>query len=243
MYQLCIDQGNSRTKIGVFCDNVLVDTFVYDIFDEPVVTDLLSRFQFDGCILSSVIGYNNSLIGFLKQTFRTLVLLDHHTRLPINILYNTPETLGKDRLAAVVGASYLQPESDLLVIDAGTAITYDFIDAHQNFHGGNIAPGMEMRLRALHEFTRKLPLVKAEKESPLLGTDTQSAILSGVLHGIVFEINGYIDTLKFKYPELLVFLTGGSTFYFDTKLKNAIFAEKNLVLIGLNRIYQYNVQK
>ena len=242
-YQLCIDQGNTRTKVGVFNDNVLVDTFVYDTIDPQIVSELQVRFEFDGCILSSVIGYNNLLIDFLRKSFHNLVLLDQNTALPVHVLYKTPQTLGKDRLAAVVGASYLQPGADLLVIDAGTAITYDFVDAHRNFHGGNIAPGIEMRLRALHEFTQKLPLVKAEKDSPLLGTDTQSAILSGVLHGIVFEINGYIDALKFKYPELLVFLTGGSTFYFDRKLKNAIFAEKNLVLIGLNRIYQYNVQK
>lgn len=243
MYQLCIDQGNSSTKIGVFDGDVLLESFVYEVIDVPLISKLITKFAFEGCILSSVVEFNDELIDFLKNSFFNFVILDHTTLVPINNLYSTPETLGKDRLAAVVGASYLQPEADLLVIDAGTAITYDFIDSQKAYHGGNIAPGIDMRLRALHEFTRKLPLVKAEKESPLLGTDTQSAILSGVLHGIVFEINGYIDALKFKYPELLVFLTGGSIFYFDRKLKNAIFAEKNLVLIGLNRIYRYNVQK
>ena len=243
MYQLCIDQGNSSTKIGIFDGDALLDSLVYEVIDVIEISKLISRFSFEGCILSSVVEFNDELINFLKSTFSNFVILDHNTLLPIENLYKTPETLGKDRIAAVVGASYLQPDADLLVIDAGTAITYDFIDSQKAYHGGNIAPGMEMRLRALHEFTQKLPLVKAKKESPLLGTDTQSAILSGVLHGIVFEINGYIDAIKFKYPELLVFLTGGSIFYFDRKLKNAIFAEKNLVLIGLNRIYRYNVQK
>mgnify|MGYP000028736967 CR=1 FL=1 len=243
MYQLCIDQGNSSTKIGIFDGDALLDSLVYEVIDVIEISKLISRFSFEGCILSSVVEFNDELINFLKSTFSNFVILDHNTLLPIENLYKTPETLGKDRIAAVVGASYLQPDADLLVIDAGTAITYDFIDSQKAYHGGNIAPGIDMRLRALHEFTRKLPLVKAEKESPLLGTDTQSAILSGVLHGIVFEINGYIDAIKFKYPELLVFLTGGSIFYFDRKLKNAIFAEKNLVLIGLNRIYRYNVQK
>ena len=243
MYQLCIDQGNSSTKIGIFEGDVLLESLVYEVIDVAVISTLISRFSFEGCILSSVIEFNDELIALLRGSFNNFVILDHKTPLPIKNLYSTPETLGKDRLAAVVGASYLQPEANLLVIDAGTAITYDFIDSQKAYHGGNIAPGIEMRLRALHEFTQKLPLVKAEKESPLLGTDTQSAILSGVLHGIVFEINGYIDALKFKYPELLVFLTGGSIFYFDRKLKSAIFAEKNLVLIGLNRIYRYNVQK
>ena len=157
-------------------------------------------------------------------------------------MYETPETLGKDRLAAVVGASFLKPGKDILVIDAGTAITYDFINSKKQYLGGNIAPGINLRLRSLHEFTQRLPLVQVNSESPLLGVDTNSALVSGALYGIVFEIDGYISTLKIKYPQLSVFLTGGSTFYFDTKLKSPIFAEKNLVLIGLNRILQYNVQ-
>jgi len=143
----------------------------------------------------------------------------------------------------VVGASFLCPDCEILVIDAGTAITYDFIDSKKVYWGGNIAPGLDLRLRALHEFTQKLPLVSVKNETPFIGNSTDSAILSGVIYGIVFEIDGYINELKIKYPQLSTFLTGGSTFYFAAKLKNAIFAERNLVLIGLNRILQYNVQK
>jgi type III pantothenate kinase len=162
--------------------------------------------------------------------------------LPIRSSYQTPETLGKDRLAAVVGAAFLQPDMDILVIDAGTAVTYDCIDASGVYHGGNIAPGVEMRLKALHTFTQKLPLVKVNANVDFLGKDTQSAIQAGVLYGVVLEIDGYIERLMLKYPKLSVFLTGGSAVLFDNKLKSRIFADKNLVLTGLNRILQHNVK-
>ncbi len=240
---LCIDQGNSSTKIGIFNKDKLVDTFVYDHFGKSELSELLAMFSISNCIVSSVISDNTELLKELKDKIKILIELSHSTSIPITNNYSTPETLGNDRLAAVVGASYLKPGHDILVIDAGTAITYDFIDATQNYSGGNIAPGLNLRLWSLHEFTDKLPLVEPKIESQLFGNSTETAILSGVLYGIVFEIDGYINTLKIKYPQLSTFLTGGSTFYFDTKLKNAIFAERNLVLIGLNRILQYNVQK
>ena len=240
---LCIDQGNSSTKIGIFDQNKLVETAIFEKFGSMEINALNGQFRIDACIMSSVIHENNDFLIELKSHWPDLIVLSHHTPVPIDNRYKTPETLGRDRLAVVVGASYLKPQSDILVIDAGTAITYDFIDANSVYWGGNIAPGLNLRLRSLHEFTQKLPLLEAQIDSPLLGTDTQSAMISGCLHGIVYEIDGYINTLKIKYPQLSVFLTGGSTFYFDTKLKNAIFAERNLVLIGLNRILQYNVQK
>jgi len=240
---LCIDQGNSRTKIGIFNHDVLVEFAIFDMFGLPEISELFTQFKIKACILSSVVTENEQFLLNLRDRCPNLIVLSHLTHVPIQNSYSTPETLGKDRLAAVIGASFLKPNTDILVIDAGTAITYDFIDSKSVYRGGNIAPGLDMRLRSLHEFTQKLPLVQAQVESPELGNDTQSALISGALYGIVYEIDGYINTLKIKYPQLSVFLTGGSTFYFDTKLKNAIFAERNLVLIGLNRILQYNVQK
>lgn len=240
---LCIDRGNSSTKAGIFNQNELIETFVFEQFGKRELSTLMAKFSIRSCIISSVIADNKELIEELSGKIQILIELTHKTEIPIKNNYQTPETLGKDRLAAVVGAAYLKPGSDILVIDAGTAITYDFIDSTQHYSGGNIAPGLNLRLRALHEFTQKLPKVTAKTETPLLGNSTESAILSGALYGIVFEIDGYINALKIKYPQLSTFLTGGSTFYFDTKLKNAIFAERNLVLIGLNRILQYNVQK
>ena len=242
-FNLCIDQGNSRTKIGVFEGDNLCEVFNYNYFDVSALNFISAKFKIKSCIFSSVISVDNEFLNFIASKFKTFVFLTHETPIPITNTYSTPQTLGKDRLAAVIGASFIKPNKDLLVIDAGTAITYDFITAEKIYLGGNIAPGIEMRLRSLHEFTGKLPLVDAAVESPLLGTDTHSAILAGVLQGMIFEIKGYIDIFKFKYPELLTLLTGGSTFYFDTKLKSPIFAEKNLVLIGLNCILQFNVKK
>lgn len=240
---LCIDQGNSSTKVGVFDDNVLIDYFAIEELSEVEIEKLFERFSIDACIISSVTMKYDELLDILNKKNIFLVQLDHHTTVPIVNKYETPHTLGKDRLAAIVGAVYLEPETDLLIVDAGTAITYDLVDANGVYWGGNIAPGLSMRLRSLHEFTQKLPLVAPVVDSPLIGNSTNSALISGALHGIVFEIDGYINALKIKYPKLSVFLTGGSIFYFDTKLKSPIFAERNLVLIGLNRILQYNVQK
>jgi len=238
---LCIDQGNSRTKVGLFNHNELIEDFCYEQFGEKELQVILEKFSIQSCIISSVLAENTALVEELRIQVRDFIELTHTTPVPVENDYATPETLGKDRLAAIVGAAYLKPNRDILVIDAGTAITYDFITASGHFLGGNIAPGLTLRLRSLHEFTQKLPVVSPKTESPLLGNSTESAILSGALYGIVFEIDGYIDALKIKYPQLSTFLTGGSTFYFDTKLKNAIFAERNLVLIGLNRILLYNV--
>lgn len=240
---LCIDQGNSSTKIAVFDQNELIETASYEQFSFYQVEAISQRFPIDNCIFSSVVLENEELLRVLINKWSDLIVLSHSTPIPIDNQYKTPKTLGNDRVAAVVGASFLKPQTDILVIDAGTAITYDFIDANSIYWGGNIAAGLDIRLRAISEFTQKLPLVEAQLDSPILGNDTQSALLSGALYGIVFEIDGYINLLKIKYPQLLVFLTGGSIFYFETKLKYAIFAERNLVLIGLNRILRYNVQK
>ena len=240
---LCIDQGNSSTKALIFNQSDLIDEFCFGNFGNQEITDLFEKFPIKQSIISSVTTENVGVKNLLHKKSQYFIELNHTTSLPIQNLYKTPETLGKDRLAAVVGASYLNPGSNSLVIDAGTAITYDFINSDNQYLGGNIAPGLDLRLRSLHEFTKRLPLVSANSESLFLGNDTNSALESGALYGIVFEIEGYINTLKIKYPQLSVFLTGGSTFYFATKLKKPIFAEKNLVSIGLNRILQYNVQK
>ncbi len=239
---LCIDQGNSSTKIAVFNGNEIVHT---THCSQTVLEDIQAIFQhykIKCVIISSVTDDHEDLQNFFDEQQVQLITLTHETPLPVVNLYKTPETLGKDRLAAVVGAVSLKPGTDLLVIDAGTAITYDFVDASGVYHGGNIAPGLELRLKSLFENTRKLPLVDIKAEVDFLGSDTPAALQSGALYGVVFEIDGYIERLMLKYPKLSVFLTGGSCNYFENKLKYRIFANKNLVLIGLNRIIQYNVQ-
>lgn len=241
MINLCVDQGNSSTKVGIFNNTELIYTHVFTKFGIVELRKLKDDFNPENCILSNVVGLDHELYSYSAAVFSKFIALDQNTKLPFINSYKTPETLGRDRLAVIAGACFLKPNANLLVIDAGTAITYDFIDANGIYRGGNIAPGVDMRLKSLNVFTEKLPLVEPESETTLLGTDTKSAILNGVINGIVYEINGYIDELKTYHADLLVFLTGGSIFYFYTKLKSPIFVDKNLVLTGLNRILRFNV--
>jgi type III pantothenate kinase len=240
---LCIDQGNTNTKIGLFDQKQIIRSIVLETLNLVSLESILNSYPINACIYSSVAIETIDVISHLKNKVPFFIQLNHQTAIPITNHYQTPETLGKDRLAAIIGASYLKPQCDTLVIDAGTAITYDFIDAKHNYLGGNISPGIDMRLKALHAFTQKLPAVQVDQNASFLGNNTQTALQAGALYGIVFEIDGYIASLKIKYPQLSTFLTGGSAIYFDTKLKNTTFAETNLVLIGLNRILEYNVQK
>jgi len=243
MISFCIDKGNTLTKIGVFVDNELVFEVNDTCFDRLSLQQLIDQYKPTACILSNVGSYDLDLIQFLQDKFEIFVEFDSSTPIPIVNAYKTPQSLGKDRLAAAVGATFMKPNANILVVDAGTAITYDFVDASGVFHGGNIAPGLLMRLQALNEFTNNLPLVELVDSDELLGVDTNSAILLGALKGIEFEINGYFRALSFKYAELSIFLTGGNSNYFVSKLKSPIFAQKNLVLTGLNRILQFNVKK
>ncbi|RHJ95334.1 type III pantothenate kinase [Parabacteroides bouchesdurhonensis] len=239
---LIIEQGNTSSKVAIYNGSRIEASFVYKDFGMSVIAPLLEKYNLSHGILSSVIDTDEELITFLKSKLACFVFLDENTSLPITVRYETPETLGKDRLAAVVGANYLRPGKDILIIDAGTAITYELIEASGIYLGGNISPGMTTRFKALNTFTKKLPLVSETDNIPLLGTTTKTAIQAGVVNGIVYEMDGYIDRLRVKYPELLVFLTGGHSFYFERRLKNSIFADINLVLTGLNRILEYNVE-
>ncbi len=239
-FYLCLDQGNSYTKAGIFNKEELIAKETFRQFGRNEIEMLFSKYKITACIFSTVALRNESVISELKNRSPFFIEFTHETSIPVDNQYASPQTLGKDRLAGVIGASFIKPGTDLLVIDAGSAVTYDFIDANGIYWGGNISPGIDMRLRALNEYTGSLPLVSAKEDSMLLGNDTESAILAGVLYGIVFEIDGYIEKLKLEYPQLSTYLTGGSTFYFVNKLKSAIFASENLVLIGLNRILLYN---
>lgn len=238
---LCIDQGNTRTKLALFKKDMLVSQTLIDEKDFAAWEAVFTHNSIQNCILSSVRNINPSLIDFLSKRCSAFIKLNQHTNLPIQNCYETPETLGKDRLAAIIGAWSIMPNKASLVVDAGTAITYDFVTADGRYLGGNIAPGLSMRFKALHEYTEKLPLINAEGEHPVLGKNTEQAIRSGVLNGMIYEIEGYISSLQEEHPELNIFFTGGDTFFFENKLKNTIFANQNLVFIGLNRIIKHNV--
>jgi len=239
---LVIDQGNTVCKLAIFGKgDELVDFQSCSELSVPFLLQIFKKFDIQTGILSSVKDLKPEIVSCLQSQIPNFVFLDHHTPLPIKNAYKSPQTLGLDRLAAAVGAWSIQAGKPLLIVDMGTAITYDFVREDGTYLGGNIAPGMRMRFNALNKFTGKLPLVEPEMVFTSMGTDTKTAILAGVMQGIVYEVDGYFEELRQKHANLFVFLTGGDLFYFDGKLKNTIFASKNLVLIGLNRILHYNV--
>ena len=221
----------------------IVLSILKDNNDTSWVNKIIEQYHPEKCIMSSVIDKDDVLINSLKDKIPYFIWLDEHISMPFDIEYETKDTLGKDRIAAVAGANHLRPQQNILVIDAGTAITYEVLEKSGAYKGGNISPGLTTRFRSLNSFTKQLPLVKESDDVPLIGTSTESAILAGVVNGIVYEMDGYIDMLKAKYSDIFVFLTGGHSFYFERRLKNHIFADANLVLTGLNRILEYNAKK
>jgi type III pantothenate kinase len=239
--KIVFDQGNTCVKAGIFeSDGRCVHTAVSTVLDCAFVEPLLQKYKPDGGILSSVRNPNDTILTFLEKALPRFIPFNSTTKIPIQNGYDSPETLGLDRIAAAVGAWSLKPSFPLLIIDMGTAITYDFVSSEGVFMGGNIAPGMRTRLQALHVFTEKLPLIEPDVSFALLGTSTETAIRAGVMQGIVFEINGYFDALTLMHPNLFAFLTGGDRIFFADKLKNGIFVHENLVLTGLNRILCFN---
>lgn len=240
---LIIDQGNTVTKIAVFKDDVLSEVFLYELFDVDACRSILSEFKIKKCIFSTVISTSGSIIELLMKEVEFFLFFDEKTKIPIKNSYKTPETLGKDRLAAAVEASALCYQKNVLVIDAGTAITYEFVDEKGAYLGGNISLGISMRFKALHTFTGKLPLIDRHGEHLDIGHDTETAIRAGVLNSVVYEIDSYIDEYKLRYPKFEIILTGGHAVFLESKLKNNTFVDVNLVLKGLNRILNYNVEK
>ena len=241
---LIIDIGNSLTKVYLFDSGKAVETFVIDKTIIPQIHQLLSNFNsIRSAIISSTRDYEPELSGLLNQLPDGWFELTSITELPIVNKYRTPETSGKDRLAAVVGAQSLFPGRNVLVIDAGTAITYDIVNEQDEYHGGSISPGLMMRFRALHQFTGRLPLLKPRDKYEFPGKSTEEAIISGVEQGMLFEIEAYIAHFKKNYKNLEVIFTGGDANFFDSNLKNSFFVCSNLVAIGLNRILDYNAKK
>lgn len=239
MRNLVVDIGNTAIKYALFDDDQLAFAGQVSTEEELLADSRLE--QADHLIVASVRAGQSPLLSRLPVTGKRLALA-FDTPVPVTNRYQTPQTLGADRLAAVVGASFLFPGTDCLVIDAGTAITADFVDRDKNYQGGSISLGLEMKFRALHTFTQKLPLIQGARETvPLAGRNTGEAIRSGVLNGTVAELNGLIAAYRSQYPQLAVVLCGGDAAFFETNLKEPIFAVPELVLIGLNRILNYNV--
>lgn len=240
---LVIDIGNTLAKIAVFADNKIVFNKNYDSLTSKEVTSLLKQFNIVYSIISNVRD-NQTEIENLLINETTFTSLSSSTLLPFNNLYSTPGTLGKDRIALVSAASNLFPKTNVLVIDSGTCITYDFIDKENNYVGGAISPGINLRLKALNQFTGKLPLVDFSENMPpkLIGTSTIDSIKSGVFYGVKFEIERVIDEYTKRYKNLQTVITGGNAEMFDLESKNRIFADKFFLLKGLNEILKYNAK-
>jgi len=242
MITLCIDIGNTLTNLAIFRNNEMTDFRIIDINNFLTVDHLIQDSHVEAAIISNVSDLPDALLKTIGEKVNRWMVLDHQLPLPFENCYETKETLGKDRLAAVSGGQYLYPGSDLLIIDAGTAIKYDIINRQGQYLGGNISPGLQMRFKALNYYTNQLPLLDPVDHLPNIGRNTNEAIRVGVQRGILFEIESTIGFYKHLYPELKVLLTGGDTKLLDNKLKNVIFVVPNLVMIGLNRILNYNIQ-
>ena len=241
---LAIDIGNSFAKLAIIDQGQVVDFLKTENLDIPYLEEILTHYPtIDAAILASSRPSDEEVEHWLKDRMKRFIRFDSQVEVPIRNAYRTPQTLGSDRLAAAVGAHALYPGSPVLVVDFGTAITIDLVSAQGEFLGGNISPGAMTRFKALHHFTKKLPLCGLTEETVLLGGDSFEAIESGVINGIVYEIEGYIRELKQKYDGLRIIFTGGDGNFFAKRLKNPIFATYDLVAYGLNRILEYHAQK
>ena len=233
---LIIDIGNNSAKFFLFKGEQLIlhtrkSNSSFDVIDE-----WNRLYNIEKAIISSVIVETPELSEAISGLQCPVVRFSNSMPLPLEINYRTPHTLGSDRIAAAVGAWNEAPGRNMLVIDAGSAITIDFVGKDGKYNGGNIAPGIKMRLKALHEYTSRLPMVEKDGDTPTMGYDTETAIRSGVINGICHEIEGYINEFKQKYCDVLVFLTGGDEKPLKNHIKSCIFADKYLVAKGLNRI-------
>ncbi len=235
---IVVDSGNTYSKVGWFEGDALIRHEGRLSFSELV--DVL-RVSVADRILYASVGRPLEEFRGAVQPFAPILHLDNQTPLPITKNYDTPATLGVDRLAAAVGASALFPGEDRLVIDMGTCITYDYVDRAECFQGGAISPGMRMRFRAMHTFTERLPLVEPDASPALIGKSTRDAMLSGVMNGLAAELTGFIDRYRTTYPDCRVVLCGGDAPYFEKLLPAPVTVVAELVLIGLNRILNHNV--
>lgn len=236
---LCIDFGNTNVKLSVYNGDLERYYYKNKELTTEKVDEIFSEYAIEKTIVSSTRNLEDAFLHHLGLK-TNLYILDHTTKIPIKNLYRTPETLGKDRLAAVVGATSIFPNTNCIVIDAGTCLTMDFIDDQKQYHGGNISPGIYMRRQAMHDYTDKLPLVDLEYPESFIGNDTGSALKNGILRGTIYEIESFIGLVNEKFGSSNILFTGGDVKFFEEHLKFTIFASSNLVLVGLNEILKIN---
>jgi type III pantothenate kinase len=239
--KLIIDIGNTFIKTAVFQEDKIVYENSVSDFAPKIFEEIFLNFSVKSCIISNVRENIYPIIDFLASK-TTVFVLNHKTALPFTNKYATPHTLGRDRMAGIAAASKIFPNKNVLVIDAGTSITYDLINNNNEYLGGGISPGLKMRFKALNEFTAKLPLINfnGDELPALIGNNTENSILSGVIFGFVKEIEGIISEYKSTHNPLEIIVTGGDHKYFDKLLKYKTFAAPNLILEGLKGILDFN---
>lgn len=239
MATLCFDFGNTRLKYALFEDGEIREVKVLEDAAPDTLTGIMHKLKPQKTILSSVINHDKAIEQVLAAHSK-FHLLSHHSRLPFRLVVSRPETIGADRLALLAGAKASFSGTHNLIVGLGTCITYNFLDKYDQFLGGGISPGMEMRLRSLNDHTARLPLVAPDWNFPLVGYNTRTNITSGVILGMAKEIDGMVDAYSQRYSNFNVLLTGGDSSYFAQLLKNKIFADPQLLYKGLYAISEYN---
>ena len=241
---LIVDVGNSFVKLAVFNKGELAHKEIIELeYIIDHIMALATRFKsINKAVISSVGKLKKSNLVEIGEQFYLLVL-NSETKLPFKNLYKTPHTLGVDRLALVSASVKTYPKENVLIIDAGTCITFDFVNSNNEYKGGAISPGLNMRYQSLHNLTANLPLLKATAPNDIIGNSTNEAIHSGVFNGVLNEIDGAIEMYKLKYPDLTVILTGGDAKFLSKQLKSSIFANSNFLLEGLDHILQINTNE
>ena len=240
---LTIDVGNTRIKVAVFEHNKQLDFFIFE------TTEALKNFKnifkkyshLQKITLSSVGKLDEEVLNYIKSQFPTEIIT-HLSKFPFKNLYTTPETLGIDRMVLAAGATLQFPNQNRLVIDAGTCITYDFVNSNNEYLGGAISPGIGIRYKSLNEYTSKLPLLSVSNDFKIIGDSTKNAIHSGVINGVIFEIEGFISQYSLKNQDLTIILTGGDADFLAKRLKTTILANSNFLLESLNLLSLYTNQ-
>ena len=238
---LIVDIGNSRIKIAIFNkDELIYNEVITNDFFVGTAINLIEKFNCKNAIISSVGNLKKSEIDQIKAKIKVFELRTT-TKIPFFNNYATPKTLGVDRIALVAAAVSKYQNQNVLIIDAGTCITFDFVTTSKNYLGGAISPGIEMRYKSLHKFTKRLPLLMREESTSLIGTSTETCIHSGVINGVISEIDSIINKYRKKNKDLTVVLTGGDANFLSNRLKNGIFANPFFLLEGLNTILTFNI--
>ena len=239
---LAVDIGNTRIKVAVFEDSTIIMQLVFAEKNWlEKIGELVNNFPISD-IIASTVGWKVKKDFEIFSSKATITFVDHTFPFPFINKYSTPETLGIDRMVLASGSVLQFPNTARLIIDAGTCITYDFVDDNDIYYGGAISPGLAMRYQALNNYTARLPLLDLRDPGHITGNSTENSLHSGVVNGVIFEIDGFIDSYRLSHRNIIIILTGGDSEFLAKRLKNTIFANSNFLLESLNQTYQYKSQ-